>query len=357
MEAIKDRGLVLGTALAADRLMRCNSRAWRWYARNDKGRLVDSPGGEGWRKEPLRVPGWLLPPVERTAVPESLQGYADFADALEGENDCWRAATEYKRIAFLGESPDLAFWAQMRIGACYFRNEEWTESATEFVSAADLAPGSQARNAAWLAAASSHFNLGGYESCRQVLLEAPFDWSPRLGQSVAGEGGTTADSSGTYSSVTLEDWLGLAGLCAMALGDWDQAQSRFAEAAQRSSASPDRSRLLLLAERARDGAHLPRKNAGLAAAMSAVLPGSGQVYCGRYYDGFRHFMFNSLLISIVYGLVRDESYPGAYLVAGLALPFYLGNVAGAKKAAVWTNAARREAYLRDSAALTESTGE
>jgi hypothetical protein len=91
--------------------------------------------------------------------------------------------------------------------------------------------------------------------------------------------------------------------------------------------------------------------------MSAVLPGSGQVYCGRYYDGFRHFVFNGLLISIVYGLVRDESYPGAYLVAGLALPFYLGNVTGAKKAAVWSNAARCNAYLRDSVALTERSGE
>ena len=40
-------------------------------------------------------------------------------------------------------------------------------------------------------------------------------------------------------------------------------------------------------------------------------------------------------------LARDHRWPAAYLVAGLELPFYLGNVMGAGRATREVNAATR----------------
>lgn len=353
-EAIGERGLVIGAALAADRLMRCNPRARGWYERDRRGDLVDPPAGSTTAEDKPLVPAWLLFSIVTPPVPDSLREYAEFANALEDQGDCWRAATEYKRIAFLGRSPALEFWTKMRIGACYFRTEEWEEAAAEFTRAAADAPDPQARNAAWYVAAASSFNRGRYNDCRRILLEAPFDWS--AAGAVAGQAAPDPEAQdylSEYARITREKWLILSGLCTMGMGDWDGAGARFQESADGMADSPDRRRVAVLAERAGGGSGVREKHPALAGAMSAVVPGAGQVYCGRYYDGFRHLMFNGLLIGAVYQLAKEESYTGAYLVAGLELPFYLGNVIGAKRAAESTNTARRLRYLRDTIALTD----
>ena len=76
-----------------------------------------------------------------------------------------------------------------------------------------------------------------------------------------------------------------------------------------------------------------------------VLPGLGQIYCGRYMDGARHLVFNGILMYQVYRLIDHENYPGAYLVAGIALPFYVGNVIGAGRSAETFNRTERSGFL------------
>jgi len=338
-DAIQSRGTLVGTALAADRLIRCNARARYWYARGEDGRLLDDPSGEPVARDNIRVPEWLLPRIAAVALPESLKQYADFAYSLESDGDCYRAATEYRRITFLGRSPDLGYWAGMKSAACYFRNGQWEEAAAEFEAASTRAQRPDQRNSAWFAVAAAQFNRHDFKKCSEILGESHFEW----------EG--ARDSADSIMS--REDWLVLDGLCAMSLGNWVNAQDRFGEAAKDFAASSDEPRLQLLLARARGGSQIGRKRPNLAAAMSAILPGSGQIYAGRYYDGLRHFMFNALLISVVYELIEDESYPGAYLVAGVALPFYLGNILGAKRAAELSNKDRRSRYVAETIAATE----
>jgi hypothetical protein len=135
------------------------------------------------------------------------------------------------------------------------------------------------------------------------------------------------------------------GLCFLALGDWKESSARFLKAAHGADEPATGRTALFLAQRAETGPGLPRKNATMAGIFSAVLPGSGQVYAGRAYDGMRHFVFDGLLICTAYWLFKEHNYTGGYLLAGFTLPFYAGNIVGAKRSAEYFNDSERFAHV------------
>ena len=96
---------------------------------------------------------------------------------------------------------------------------------------------------------------------------------------------------------------------------------------------------------------LPEKSETLAAAMSAVLPGSGYIYADRVGDGITAFLINALFIAGTIAAVNAENYGLAGVVGGIGLPFYLGNIYGSANAAKkWNLGVKRE--LRNKVFLT-----
>ena len=69
-------------------------------------------------------------------------------------------------------------------------------------------------------------------------------------------------------------------------------------------------------------------------------------------DGLRHLVFNGALLYTVAKLAHDRHYPAAYLVAGLELPFYTGNVLGAGASARSFDRAARLRFTAD--AITDA---
>jgi len=138
----------------------------------------------------------------------------------------------------------------------------------------------------------------------------------------------------------------------MANGAWKESADRFARIAEESPAPLDRSRALLLAENSRRGLELPKKSPSAAIVLSTIVPGAGQCYAGRPYDGFRHFVFNGLLIFSVVQLMRDKQYAAGYLLGSFTLPFYVGNIMGAKKSVERGNACTRLEYVTESVAAS-----
>jgi TM2 domain-containing membrane protein YozV len=155
------------------------------------------------------------------------------------------------------------------------------------------------------------------------------------------------------SRITREHRLFLRGLCLMALEGWEEASGEFERVATDCPQSPNRSRAVFLVGQAEKGPGLSSRSPAAAAVFSAVVPGTGQMYSGRFRDGLRHLIFNGLLIYTVYWLARDDNYTGAYLVAGITLPFYVGNIVGAKRSAEWFNATKRSEFVGDSISATE----
>ena len=84
-----------------------------------------------------------------------------------------------------------------------------------------------------------------------------------------------------------------------------------------------------------------------------VVPGTGQMYAGRWSDGARTLLFNAMLILTVVSFARGEHVPAAVLTASIAVPFYAGNVLGARGAARRFDRRERERFVEQ--AIVESS--
>lgn len=76
-----------------------------------------------------------------------------------------------------------------------------------------------------------------------------------------------------------------------------------------------------------------KKSPALAGTMSAIIPGSGQIYANHYKDGLMAFVVNGLFVAGTIAAIDNENYALAGIVGGIGVPFYLGNVYGAANAA------------------------
>ncbi|MGZ5245047.1 MAG: hypothetical protein ACXWEY_01835 [Bacteroidia bacterium] len=82
-----------------------------------------------------------------------------------------------------------------------------------------------------------------------------------------------------------------------------------------------------------------KKSALLAATLSAVIPGSGKIYCGRPKEAIAPFLRVAVSSLIAYEGYRKNGFnsPQFYLFGGIATYFYAANIAGAIKLAKYKN--------------------
>jgi putative membrane protein insertion efficiency factor len=330
LEACNKYGTLKGAILTTDRLIRCNKGAKNFYPATSDGRLSDPVAVFKTRKQ-LLTPMWLLPVEERpsstierlestemsndrsenTEYPKgaiTISEYIAFADNLALEGDCERAITVYKLVSFLVGTDDVTRWSKMKSGECYYKLEQWDNAAGEFLEAVRFSQEGIERDNNLFMAAASRFNAQSYNNCKTILDQS------------------SVDHSRSYERTNF-----LRGLSFMAQGDWDAGIAELEDIEANYNNSPLAGRALFLAEKAENADAIPSRNPTLAMILSSVVPGLGQVYSGRASDGLRHFIFNGLLGYGVYKLIADENYTGAYLLAGVTLPFYAGNIAGAKR--------------------------
>jgi outer membrane protein assembly factor BamD (BamD/ComL family)/TM2 domain-containing membrane protein YozV len=78
---------------------------------------------------------------------------------------------------------------------------------------------------------------------------------------------------------------------------------------------------------------MPTKSPTLAGVLSALLPGAGYAYAGRWGDGAASLLLNGLFAAAAYDLLRDDKYAAGYLVGSIGLSFYVGNIYGSANAA------------------------
>jgi hypothetical protein len=332
------------------------------------------------------VPSWLLPPewAARQAAAESLRAIPSlegdalatrthaFAEALAAEGDCERAVTEYLRAAHLEGGADAQARARRRIGDAWLAAGEWGRAEASYLAAAMIAGVESGAGADRALAACSRFNAGDAAGAERLALAGdPSDSGGVDAERVAMAGVPSVTASAAVSPRTL----GLLGLLAMRRGAWPDAEQRLAAGIRASEESAGRwpaadlpsegwiardpvlgSRLRALSAAAASGPDLPRKSARLASVLSAILPGSGQVYAGRASDGLRHLLMDATLGWTIVSLARDRNLPATVLVTSFSVPFYFGNVFGAGNAARAFNRERRIAHIAAALARAEAEG-
>lgn len=252
------------------------------------------------------------------------------ADAFMAEGEYYRAVTEYKKFIILFPGSKKEDYAEFRIGLAYFRGDEYEPAARSFASVGARYAGSRyAPEAAY------------YEGVSYVLLNQPDRAEAAFDKALA------ADPASEYARTSL---LG------KSLIEFDrkdipgcrrQLERFLADYPQDDKAGKVRDAVTLL-DLNREPAQKSPVTAGI---LSALIPGSGHIYAGRYGDGITAFFLNGLFIAGTVVAANDDNYAVAGIVGVIGLPFYIGNIYGAANAAAKYNVGIRK-DLRGRLAVT-----
>ncbi|OVE75208.1 hypothetical protein BVX97_05190 [bacterium E08(2017)] len=240
-----------------------------------------------------------------------------FGDYLYEKGEYYRAITEYERYQFLKGSPDAA--VSYRIGLSYYMGEQYKNASKVFESVHLDNPGSDVGRDSLLMLADCIFQSGEYRRAAMHLSTLPkADTSAKIAIKLA-----WCDIWDGSSDDAGERLNGLVGEG----DDYDVARD--------------------LAGRFKEYDDLPSKSPGFAAFLSAVLPGAGQLYDGRYKDAGISFFMNGLMLwAAIEGFNNDQEVAGSF-AAFLEVGFYAGNVYNAASSAHKYNRDVREKYLKN----------
>ena len=273
----------------------------------------------------LQTPAWGA--TEGIVLTDVVQ--ISLGDAFMAEGDYYRAITEYKKLTFLFPDSERLSEAFYQIGMAYYKGKDYKSAVNSFAKVRKAYTHSNYSSAAFYEGLS-YSKLGlpdkaalSFERARLFDENHPDAANAQLGLSLnALEKDNVADSRAKFDEflVNYPDDERVPGVQA-SFGLLDEYESQ------------------------------PRKSPALAGTMSAVIPGSGQMYAEHYKDGLMALVVNGLFIAGTVAALDDDNYALAAIVGGVGLPFYVGNIYGAANASrKWNLSLTRK--LRDDLALS-----
>ena len=245
-----------------------------------------------------------------------------FADALFNDGDYFRAITEYKRFLFLYPTDARAGRVQLQVGRSYQRGQQWDEARQTFARIAQQHADAAIRAEATYLIGETSFQQGRYAQAIAELRPV----AERYGQTPVGE-------RARY----------LLGWGYLRTRQWPEASQTFEAIATTSPFFPS-SRAL--AEAAREGEHLPRKSPALAGLMSAIVPGTGHFYSGRWRDGTVALLLNGAFLAAGIEAVSAGHEAAAGVLLFFEAAWYSGAIYGAVNAAHKYNRDLEERWLQ-----------
>ncbi|MEY3213768.1 MAG: hypothetical protein RIT28_4249 [Pseudomonadota bacterium] len=254
--------------------------------------------------------------------------------------------------AFAQEAPPDALAATLRAaGLC----------DEAFLEYARLAATTPTRPDATLKAGEALWCAGRYDDAARYFAEArvglPTRTSLTLGEAESLYlAGRPHDAALTLGALPSPDPLGLD----VMRGAWItlRADLDLLAAADRLEAVPQgplRPAADALAADLRAAPPIPHRAPAVAGALSAVLPGAGQLYAGAPKDGLSALLVNGALLGGAVALARSDRPGAAALTGVVGLSFYAGNIQAAVSAARRHNQRAERAALDTLAASHELT--
>ena len=246
--------------------------------------------------------GCVLPLIFLCAFPlPAVAVVPDFANSLFQEGDYLNAAHEYKRFLFLHPYAPRIDFVAFRVAASYQNAGKLENAIRAYQFLIDTYPKSVLIERAKNNIAQCHVLSGdselGLASLERFLSEHKTSrLAPRVQFTI--------------------------GMLLMDKGEWAQASNAWNEV---HSTYPESSFAKVserLARKIKNADTLPRRSPTIAGVLSALVPGSGQVYSGRMTDGLYTFVGMVVLGSASFYYADQERYEVAIPVGLLSLFFY-----------------------------------
>ena len=271
----------------------------------------------------LYVQASALP--SRTPLPEGFSADAllRFADQLLQEGEYFRAITEYQRFMTIYPHDPRRPMAHFRIGLAFYYGQSYTDALSTFQDVAQRYRETSYGQQAWLWQGET------------LLRQAEYPRADLVYESFIERFPDNADVP--FAQYQL-------GWTFLYRRQWHKAAAAWQNIPSTSPLYPAAQQLAAAAE---TGPTLPRKSPVLAGTLSGILPGSGQLYNGRFGDAILSFLLNGLFVA---GTVQ-AAHQGQPAIAGVvgffAAAWYAGNVYGAVNGAHKHNRHQVEIFLQD----------
>lgn len=243
-----------------------------------------------------------------------------FADALYYEADYYRAITEYKRVIFQFPSSREAITASFKIALSYMEGKRYEAAISQLKKFRQLYPTDPLAIEALFLIAEASFNLSHYDEALKYFEKVEL-------------GATSPDMKERAAAAK--------GWCLARKGSWSKAADLYGSLQEGAGGIKywKLSKDMLAAK------ELPQKSPALAGTLSAIIPGSGQLYLGRKQDALVAFLLNGAFIAgAMESFRKDEDATGAILLFFEA-GWYAGNIYSATSGAHKYNRKSREDLL------------
>lgn len=212
-----------------------------------------------------------------------------FADSLASEGDHYRAITEYKRFIHYHPDDPRGAYAHLQIARSLIAGERWAEADDALKRVWTESPGSQAAQQARKLYADSAYRRGDIDAAQQRYQEQQSQYNIRQ-----------------------------LGMTALLNNQPDVARQHFSALEE-----PLRSELDLSVDGYLNLAH---KSPELAGTLSAVLPGSGQLYSGRPRQAAIAFALNAAFIYAAVEAWDNDNYATSAILSLFEMGWYGGNI-------------------------------
>lgn len=273
------------------------------------------------------LPLWAqaISPSRTPVLPEGFSADAllRFADQLLDEGEYFRAITEYQRFLTTYPNDSRRPRAHFRIGQAFYHGQSYADALRTFQEAAQQYPDTPYGKQAWLWQGEALLQETHYDAADRVYTDfmARFPHDPLTSFAHYQQG---------WTRIYRRQWNDAA-------ATWQQIPSTH----------PLHPLAQQLAAEAKTGTNLPQKSPALAGLLSAVLPGSGQLYNGRFGDAVLSFLLNSLFIVGTIEAAQQAKPAVAGALGFFAAAWYTGNVYSAVNGAHKFNRHQAEVLLHD----------
>lgn len=248
-----------------------------------------------------------------------------YAAHLMQSRDYYRAISEFKRIAFFSKDSTEIQASYMQIARAYYKSGHFKSSVSYCGTLLNMG----GLSSQLYLKSENYLGLNYYALGMNARADAIFSRNAKI------------DSSG-FS--TLFD-----GLVKTDALKWQEASAIFNKLKDKQN----RALSILgteLSDRVSRGRFLSYKSPVLSGVLSALIPGSGQLYSEHPVDALQAFLFVGAFAFSSYAAYKyDSQRKGPYIATGLALGitslFHFGNILGAYKTAQYYNQKKQNDFI------------
>ena len=248
-----------------------------------------------------------------------------YAEQLFESGDYQAARREYKRLLFYQPDTELRDVADYRIAQSYYYQNEATRAEGLFRKFSAIHPNSPLRFQSQLMLGQLHFDAGEYALARSGLFELLH---------------ASKEPEVSAAAHYLRGW------CYIHTTDWNKAISELRQVDISHINTLHGKKAHELADTLLEETPLPFKSPQVAAWLSTVVPGSGQLYAGKIKEGILAAALNGTFIYLAVDAIRDRRYMDCAGISFVGWQFYWGNRISAQQLASEYNKNREQALIQ-----------